>query len=151
MSQATVQARSGCADARHALQPSDLPPQLGKVAQTLARLRTASEYGTDTDLVFPDWDGSHLPYPHLRAAFRTAVKAASLATIRFHALRHTFGTMCAASGIPLTTVQAYMGHAAISTTMIYAHFAPAGNEAALISRAFGAATAMPDPLAVLAA
>ena len=92
--------------------------------------------------MFPDWDGDHLPYPDLRAAFRTAVKAASLPTIRFHDLRHTFGTVCAASGIPLTTVQAYMGHAHINTTMVYAHFAPADNEAALISRAFG--TAMPD-------
>ena len=32
----------------------------------------------------------------------------------------------------------------ISTTMVYAHFAPAGNEAALISRAFGAAATMPQ-------
>jgi integrase len=70
--------------------------------------------------------------------------AATLPTIRFHDLRHTLGTMCAASGIRLTTVQAYMGHAHISTTMVYAHFAPAGNEAALISRAFGAATTMPE-------
>ncbi len=113
-------------------------PMADEVAQALARLQTASEFGVRRVGRRPP------PLPDLRAAFRTAVKAAKLPPIRFHDLRHTFGTVCAASGIPLTTVQAYMGHAHISTTMVYAHFAPAGNEPALISRAFSAATAMPD-------
>jgi hypothetical protein len=37
--------------------------------------------------------------------------------VRFHDLRHTFGTRCAAAGVPLRTLQAWMGHADIKTTM----------------------------------
>jgi integrase len=38
----------------------------------------------------------------------------------FHDLRHTFGTL-AVRAWPLSDVQAYMGHADISTTMLYVH------------------------------
>lgn len=43
--------------------------------------------------------------------------------LRFHDLRHTFGTL-AVQVWPLVDVQAYLGHANISTTMIYAHHVP---------------------------
>ena len=38
----------------------------------------------------------------------------------FHDLRHTFGTL-AVRAWPMSDVQAYMGHADISTTMLYVH------------------------------
>jgi integrase len=47
----------------------------------------------------------------------------------FHDLRHTFGTM-AAQVWPLHDVQAFMGHADISTTMIYSHHVPKHDAAA---------------------
>ncbi len=43
--------------------------------------------------------------------------------LRFHDLRHTFGTI-AARKWPLSDVQAAMGHAHITTTMIYVHAQP---------------------------
>jgi len=36
-----------------------------------------------------------------------------------HCLRHTFGTTCAARGVPIPVLQKLMGHAQISTTMQY--------------------------------
>jgi integrase len=42
---------------------------------------------------------------------------------RFHDLRHTFGTL-GARVWSLRDLQAYMGHASITTTEIYAHHIP---------------------------
>lgn len=42
----------------------------------------------------------------------------------FHGLRHTFGTQMAAAGAPIRSIQEWMGHADISTTEIYAQYAP---------------------------
>jgi len=58
--------------------------------------------------------------------------------LTFHDLRHTFGTTCAAAGIPLRTIMEWMGHKDIKTTMVYAHYAPSEEEAKLIERAFAA-------------
>ena len=62
--------------------------------------------------------------------FYAALKAAGIDRDRgtgkllvFHDLRHTFGTL-AVQTFPLSDVQAYMGHANISTTMIYVHHTP---------------------------
>ena len=51
-------------------------------------------------------------------------------------LRHTFGTTMAAAGVPIRTVQAWMGHADIATTQRYAHYAPSPHEVEWVSRAF---------------
>ena len=42
-----------------------------------------------------------------------------------HDLRHTFGTQMASQGVPLRKIQEWLGHASITTTEIYAQFAPA--------------------------
>ena len=44
--------------------------------------------------------------------------------ITFHELRHTFGTQLAAAGVPLRTIQEWMGHRDAKTTEIYRHYAP---------------------------
>jgi integrase len=58
--------------------------------------------------------------------------------ITFHSLRHTFGTHMAAVGVPMRTLQEWMGHRDFTTTLVYADFAPdpAGG-AAFVARAFG--------------
>jgi integrase len=43
---------------------------------------------------------------------------AGVRKVRFHDLRHTFGTRMAAAGIPIRTLQAWMGHSDIKTTMV---------------------------------
>jgi integrase len=68
--------------------------------------------------------------------FRRALNAAGLPRHRFHDLRHTFGTACAAAGVPMRTLQEWMGHADIQTTQIYADYAPRTRDAELVAAAF---------------
>ncbi len=126
-------------------------PMAPEVATALARLRNRDRYTADSDLVFPDWKGEPQYHADLRARFYAALERGELKRIRFHDLRHTFGTVAAAAGRPLTSIQEWMGHAHISTTMIYSHYAPAGNEAALLGQAFSTASAPPEPAHPVAA
>ena len=57
--------------------------------------------------------------------------------MRFHDLRHTFGTRMAAAGVPLRTLQEWMGHRDFTTTLVYADYQPSSQEAELVERAFG--------------
>ena len=62
--------------------------------------------------------------------------------MRFHDLRHTFGTQMAAAGAPMRAIQAWLGHADLRTTLIYADYALDPNQGALYAeRAFGLPTA----------
>jgi integrase len=69
--------------------------------------------------------------------YRRALKAAKLEqTRRFHDLRHTFGTAMAGAGVPMRTLQEWMGHRDIETTQRYADYAPSPHEAAMVEAAF---------------
>jgi integrase len=68
---------------------------------------------------------------------RRALKAAGLdETHRFHDLRHTFGTRMAAAGVPMRTLQEWLGHGSVTTTQIYADYSPSSREADMIAAAF---------------
>ncbi len=56
---------------------------------------------------------------------------------RFHDLRHTFGTTMASAGVPMRTLQEWMGHRDLSTTQRYADYAPNALETAMVEGAFG--------------
>jgi hypothetical protein len=73
----------------------------------------------------------------MRRRFYAALDAAELPHIRFHDLRHTFGTL-AVQAFPLTDVKAFMGHADIQTTMIYVHHVPQHDAADKLSRLLAA-------------
>ena len=68
--------------------------------------------------------------------FKAALKRAGVREVRFHDLRHTFGTRMAAAGVPMRMLQEWMGHRDFKTTLIYADYAPAANEADLVNAAF---------------
>jgi integrase len=114
--------------------------------------RSRREYFTGPDdLVFGTVTGGHLNDDVVRDAFHDALEAAGLGRLRakaepivFHDLRHTFGTQCAAKGIDLRRIQAWMGHANIATTMRYLHYVPRHDDAARLTEAF--ATAGSDAL-----
>ena len=80
--------------------------------------------------------GSSGPSP-TGACIKQAVERAAVRRITFDELRHTFGTRMAAAGVPMRTIQHWMGHADGKTTQIYAHYQPSGLEADLVDQAFG--------------
>ena len=72
--------------------------------------------------------------------FVPLLESAGLRRIRFHDLRHTFGSMLIQAGAPLTYVRDQMGHSGIKITVdIYGHLIP-GADIAYIDRLGQAAT-----------
>ncbi len=65
-----------------------------------------------------------------------ALKAGGVREVRFNDLRHTFGTRMVAAGVPMRTLQGWMGHRDIKTTLIYADYAPSDRERAMVGAAF---------------
>jgi len=54
--------------------------------------------------------------------FRQAAKAAGLAGVRFHDLRHTYASLLIQEGVPLSVVQELLGHSTIAITKdLYGH------------------------------
>jgi site-specific recombinase XerD len=56
--------------------------------------------------------------------------------LRWHDLRHTYGSLLAADGVDLVTIHSAMGHLALATTGRYLHARPASEQAARFTRAF---------------
>ena len=73
------------------------------------------------------------------------VTTAGAREVRFHDFRHTFGTRVAAAGVPMRSLQEWMGHRNYQTTLIYADYQPSGCEAELMDTAFGGAEIAADP------
>jgi integrase len=59
--------------------------------------------------------------PWLVNAWRTVCRRSEVTGVRWHDLRHTFGSRCARAGVPIMTIKALMGHASITTTQRYLH------------------------------
>ncbi len=111
-------------------------PMAAEVAQALAELLQAGPARSEADLVFIGGQGRHVDGNALRKRYYAALERAGLRRIRIHDLRHTFGTVCAAKGIPQTTIKEWMGHSDLATTEIYTAFYPQEADAARISAAF---------------
>jgi integrase len=80
--------------------------------------------------------GKPIDRSRLLKRFKSALKAAEVRSVRFHDLRHTFGTRMAAQGVPMRTLQEMMGHRDFKTTLIYADYAPSEREAEWVEAAF---------------
>jgi len=115
-------------------------PLAPDVANALAQLGRRVDWVGDDDLVFAGDGGDHLDASALRRRYKAALAAAGLRPLRFHDLRHTFGTRMIAKA-DIRRVQEWMGHADIQTTMRYLHFAPRAEDASLVAEAF----AVPQP------
>ncbi len=111
-------------------------PMAPDVAQALAKLGQREHFTGPDDLVFPGETGGFLDGSALRRRYHLALRTAGLRPLRFHDLRHTFGTSVIAKA-DIRRVQEWMGHADVQTTMKYLHFVPREQDAALIGEAFG--------------
>ncbi len=110
-------------------------PMAPDVATALAKLGQREHWTGDDDLVFVGQAGSYLDGRALRRRYDSALERADLRKLRFHDLRHTFGTRMIAKA-DIRRVQEWMGHADIQTTMKYLHYAPREGDAALVAEAF---------------
>jgi len=105
------------------------------VAETLARLGQRDFFTDDDDLVFPGTTDGYLDGSALSKRYRRSLDRALLRRLRFHDLRHTFGTRVIAV-TDIRRVQEWMGHANVQTTMQYLHYVPRPQDAALVGSAF---------------
>jgi integrase len=105
------------------------------VATALAQIGSREHWVGDDDLVFVGVGGGYLDGSALRRRYKGALQAAGLRPLRFHDLRHTFGTRMIAKA-DIRRVQEWMGHADIQTTMRYLHYAPREEDAELVAEAF---------------
>ena len=119
-------------------------PMVDEVAQRLAVLSGREWFTGDDDLVFCEVEGGWLNDDRLRRRYEAALKAAGLRRLRFHDLRHTFGSL-AITRADIVEVQAWMGHADIQTTMRYLHYRDRGQAAERLADAFRVDTATSKP------
>ncbi len=113
-------------------------PMADRLAGDLERLYQSSAFQDDDDLVFGNpHTGRPLDRSKVRKRFQAACRRAGVRVVRFHDLRHTFGTRMAASGeVSMRTLQEWLGHRDVKTTLIYADYQPNEHEAAVVGRAF---------------
>jgi integrase len=116
-------------------------PMADRVGAELDRHFKRSVYRGEDDLVFGHPQTGHpLDVSALRKRYEAALAAAQVRRVRFHDLRHTFGTRMAAAGAPLRSIMEWMGHRDFKTTLIYADYAPDVSQgAAYAAKAFGSA------------
>ena len=110
-------------------------PMAPDVADVLSRLKARDEFTGDDDFVFVGVGGLPLDGDALSKRYEGALERAGLRRLRFHDLRHTFGTRMIQQA-DIRRVQEWMGHADIQTTMRYLHYASRKDDAELVARAF---------------
>jgi integrase len=115
-------------------------PMVPDVAQRVAKLAGREFFAEPDDLVFCGDLGGFQDASSVRIRYRSALARAGLRQLRFHDLRHTFGTL-AVRRAEVPAVQAWMGHSDIQTTMRYVHHRDRGGEAELLAEAFRPAAA----------
>ena len=87
------------------------------------------------ELVFPGEAAATWTRRRSAAATRPRRREAGLRPLRFHDLRHTFGSL-AINRASIVQVQAWMGHADVKTTMRYLHHKSQAGDAELLAGAF---------------
>jgi integrase len=110
-------------------------PMVADVAAALKRLRQRGVHVAAKDPVFANENGEPIDGSALRRRYVSDLETAGLRYLRFHDLRHTFGSL-AINTASIVQVQAWMGHADIKTTMRYLHHKSRADDARLLSSAF---------------
>ena len=112
-------------------------PMASRVATELELLSQDTRWKQDDDLVFAHPEtGKPIDRSKLLKRFKAALRRAGVREVRFHDLRHTFGTRMAAEGVPMRVLQEMMGHRDFKTTLIYADYSPSEHEAEWVEQAF---------------
>lgn len=121
-------------------------PLSDQALAALERLSQRAEFTTPEDLVLCNSYGRHLNGAALGRRYNRARNTIGLRPLRWHDLRHTFGSLLVAAGIDTVTVKAAMGHERITTTERYLHARPATRQAAAFTAAFASEPPKSPPL-----
>jgi integrase len=111
-------------------------PLVDPAPAALDRASRREDFTEPDELVFCNALGRALDPSALRRRYRRAQEAAGLRPLRWHDLRHTYGSLLAAYGIDLVSIKDAMGHSALATNGRYLHARPAAAQAAAFTRAF---------------
>lgn len=112
-------------------------PLADRLAGELDLLHQETLWRGDDDLVFAHpHTGKPIDRSKLLKRFKAALASGGVREVRFHDLRHTFGTRMAAQGVPMRTLQKMLGHRDFKTTLIYADYTPNAHEAEWVEAAF---------------
>lgn len=75
-----------------------------------------------TSWVFPSTRGKPMDASNVSRAMRLAVRqTGNLPHATIHTLRHSYATHLLEAGVDIRTIQYYLGHSSLATTMIYTH------------------------------
>ncbi|HEX8137574.1 MAG TPA: site-specific integrase [Pyrinomonadaceae bacterium] len=92
-------------------------PMNEDVRSVLLQLRRGSQ-GSECVFINPE---TVKPYIDLKKGFRMACRLAGIENLRWHDLRHTFGTRLGDAGFSEAVIAELMGHSSVSTTRRYTH------------------------------
>jgi integrase len=121
-------------------------PMADQAAAALDRLSQRQDFVSPDDYVFCNALGRPLDGSALRRRYKRSRDAAGLRPLRWHDLRHTFGSLLVAGGVDLVSIKDAMGHSQLTTTSRYLHARPATERAAAFTAAFGgSANTASDP------
>ena len=114
-------------------------PMSDQTARALERVSQRGEFTDPGELVFCNNWGRHIDTSALRRRYKRARDRSGARPLRWHDLRHTFGSTLAAGGIDLVTIKAAMGHADLKTTERYLHAKSEAETAARFTNVFSPA------------
>ena len=109
--------------------PVELAPE---IRRHLDQFAEAGERG----YVFVGPKGANLRRSNFRKIWNPARASVGLPNLHFHDLRHTGGTLSAATGATLKELMARLGHSSVRAAMIYQHATRDRDQA--IAKALGA-------------
>jgi len=115
-------------------------------AAELARLAERGRFVEHDDLVFCGPLGETLDDSAIRRRLRRAQNAAGLRPLRFHDLRHSFGSLVVRE-LDTSTIKEWLGHSKLATTERYTHAKPRHSDVARLDRAFAGWAAEVEPVA----
>ena len=94
--------------------------------QREARIAAGPDRDVNANPVFTDAVGKPIHPDLLSRTFTRISREATLPTIRFHDLRHTYATLALKTGIHPKVVSERLGHATVGITLdLYSHVTPA--------------------------
>lgn len=125
-------------------------PLPDQAAAALDRLSRREDFTAPDEYVFVNRLGRRIDPTALRRRYERARDAAGLQPLRFHDLRHTYGSLLVAGGVDLASVKMAMGHSRITTTERYLHARPATEQAARFTAVFASDTSTAAKSALVA-